>query len=135
MSVMAPSVTSLTIVYITVYSGAVSNKTWKLRVTGLCEGNSPVTQTGEFSAQMFSDAENVSIWWRHHAMHLHGSRIGLYREPVFVQNGANISHNNGKVLHRISFTALKQDRFLSKGSYTQVALSIYKKWSLHKEDS
>ena len=41
-----------------------SKKTSKLRVTGLCEGNSPVT--GEFSAQMASNAENDSIWWRHH---------------------------------------------------------------------
>ena len=39
--------------------------TSKLRVTGLCVGNSPVT--GEFPAQMASNAENVSIWWRHHA--------------------------------------------------------------------
>ena len=38
----------------------------KLRVTGLCAGNSP--GTGEFPAQMGSNAENVSIWWRHHAM-------------------------------------------------------------------
>ena len=41
-------------------------KTSKLRVTGLCAGNSPVT--GEFPAQMTSNAENVSIWWRHHHM-------------------------------------------------------------------
>ena len=41
-----------------------SKKTSKLRVTGLCVGNSPVT--GEFPAQMASNAENVSIWWRHH---------------------------------------------------------------------
>ena len=41
-----------------------SNKTSKLRVTGLCAGNSP--GTGEFPAQMVSNAENVSIWWRHH---------------------------------------------------------------------
>ena len=41
-----------------------SKKTSKLRVTGLCEGNSPVT--GEFPAQRASDAENVFIWWRHH---------------------------------------------------------------------
>ena len=39
-------------------------KTSKLRVTGLCVGNSP--GTGEFSAQMASNEENVSIWWRHH---------------------------------------------------------------------
>ena len=41
-----------------------SKQTSKLRVTGLCMGNSPVT--GEFPAQMASNAENVSIWWRHH---------------------------------------------------------------------
>ena len=35
----------------------------KLRVTGLCTGNSP--ETGEFPAQRSSYAENVSIWWRH----------------------------------------------------------------------
>ena len=38
-------------------------KTSKLRVTGLCEGNSP--GTGEFPAQMASNAGNFSIWWRH----------------------------------------------------------------------
>ena len=41
-----------------------SKKTSKLRVTGLCAGNSP--GTSEFPAQMASNAENVSIWWRHH---------------------------------------------------------------------
>ena len=41
-----------------------SKKTSKLRVTSLCVGNSP--GTGEFPAQMASNAENVSIWWRHH---------------------------------------------------------------------
>ena len=41
-----------------------SKKTSKLRATGLCVGNSP--EIGEFPAQMASNAENVSIWWRHH---------------------------------------------------------------------
>ena len=40
-----------------------SKKTSKLRVTGLCTGNSPVT--GEFPAQKNSNAENICIWWRH----------------------------------------------------------------------
>ena len=39
-------------------------KTSKLRITGLCAGISP--GTGEFPTQMASNAENVSIWWRHH---------------------------------------------------------------------
>ena len=37
-----------------------SKKTSKLRVTGLCEGNSP--GIGEFPAQRASNMENVSIW-------------------------------------------------------------------------
>ena len=41
-----------------------SNKSSKLRVTGLCDGNSPVS--GEFPTQRASNAENVSIWGRHH---------------------------------------------------------------------
>ena len=39
-------------------------ETSKLCVTGLCEGNSPVTS--EFPSQSSNKAENVSIWWRHH---------------------------------------------------------------------
>ena len=46
--------------------GCRSKKTSKLRITGLCAGNSP--GTGEFPAQMASNAENVSIWWRHHGI-------------------------------------------------------------------
>ena len=41
-----------------------SMKTTKPRFSGMCAGNSP--GTGEFPAQMASNAENVSIWWRHH---------------------------------------------------------------------
>ena len=41
-----------------------SKKTSKLRVNSLCGGNSPLTD--EFSAQMANNAENASIWWRHH---------------------------------------------------------------------
>ena len=43
-----------------------SKKISTLRVTGLCEGNSPLT--GEFPAQRASNAENVSIRWRHHEL-------------------------------------------------------------------
>ena len=41
-----------------------AKKTSKLRVIGICEGNTPVT--GEVHTQRVRNAENVSIWWRHH---------------------------------------------------------------------
>ena len=60
---IASQITSLTIVYYSLFRHR-EKETPKFRVTGLCEGNSPVT--GEFPAQMASSAENASIWWRHH---------------------------------------------------------------------
>ena len=61
---MVSQITSLTIVYSTVYSGADKKKTSKFRVIGLRAGNLPVT--GEFPAQRPSNVENVTIWRRHH---------------------------------------------------------------------
>ena len=55
-----------------------SKKTSKIRVAGLCAGISPVT--GEFPAQMASNAENVSIWWCHHEWH----RV-IMNESLFVK--------------------------------------------------
>ena len=63
MSAMESQITTLAIVYSTVYSWRRSKKTSKLRVTGLA-GNSPVTS--ELPAQRASNAENVSLRWRHH---------------------------------------------------------------------
>ena len=63
-SAMASQIAGVSIVCSTVCSGADKKKTLKLCVTGLCEGNSPVT--GELPAQRTIDAENVSIWRRHH---------------------------------------------------------------------
>ena len=57
MSAMASQITTLTIVYWTVYERL--KKASKLRVTGLCVGNSPVT------TQRANNAENVSILRQH----------------------------------------------------------------------
>ena len=65
MGAIASQITSLTIVLNRLFWRR-SKKTTRIRVTGLCAGNSPVT--GEFPAQMASNAENVSIWWDHHAV-------------------------------------------------------------------
>ena len=64
-----------------------SKKTSKLRVTGLYMGNSPVT--GEFPAQRASNAENISIWWRHHVncwlMFWTAGEIGSYDYPSAIE--------------------------------------------------
>ena len=50
-----------------------SKKASKLRVSGLCEGNSPMA--GEFPAQRVSNTKNVSIWWRHHVFSCRNSNF------------------------------------------------------------
>ena len=54
MSALASQISRMRSVYSTIYSQRRSKKTSKLRITGLCVGNSPVNTT-----------ENVSIWWHH----------------------------------------------------------------------
>ena len=83
-----------------------SKKTRKLCVTGLCEGNSPVT--GEFPAQRASSAENVSIWWRHY-----GSVYGIVpsangdvapKSPTIRQEWVWIGMKDGEsTLHLFAF--------------------------------
>ena len=63
MSTMASQITSLMTVYSAVYSGTDQRKHQSSASLGLCEANSPVT--GEFQTERASNAENVSIWWRH----------------------------------------------------------------------
>ena len=60
MAAIASQITSLTIVYSTIYSDA---DQWRHHISA-----SLAFLTGEFPAQMVSNAENVSIWWRHHGM-------------------------------------------------------------------
>ena len=60
MGAIASQITSLTIVYSTVYSDADQRKHQS-------SASLAFVGTGEFPAQLASNVENVSIWWRLHA--------------------------------------------------------------------
>ena len=64
MNAMVSEITSLSTVCSTVCSGTDKKNPLKPRVTGLCQGNPPVT--GGFPTQRDSNTENVSIRWRHY---------------------------------------------------------------------
>ena len=57
MSAMASQITGVSIVYSTVCSGADQRNHHR---------SASLAFVGEFPSQRASDAENVSIWWRHH---------------------------------------------------------------------
>ena len=75
-----------------------SKKTSKLRVTGLCEGNSPVT--GEFPTQRASDVENVSIWLRYHNVNQYTDMLStkLRNVPQW-----HLRHNTKIIIQEVAF--------------------------------
>ena len=80
MNAMASQITCVWIVCPAVCSGCRSKKTTKLHIAGLCGGNPSVT--GWFPSQRVCNAENVSIWWRHHE----SSARMVYMCLTWVQN-------------------------------------------------
>ena len=63
MTTMASQITSLMVVYSIAYSDADQRNHQSPASLAFLRG---FTGTGEFPAQTSSNAENVSIWWRHH---------------------------------------------------------------------
>ena len=66
-----------------------SKKTSKLCVTGLCEGNSPMTV--EFPTQRASNAENVSIWCHHISVEINACRSSCIRKKIMINAGPNFN--------------------------------------------
>ena len=80
-----------------------SKETSKRGVTRLCEGNSP--ETDEFPAQRVSNAENVSIWWRHHYVdHIH-----LKKTYPFLKMNRNYLYD---YVHRTMKSILHQTKLI-----------------------
>ena len=75
-----------------------SKKTSKLSVNGLCIGKSQVI--GEFPARRASNAENVSIWWRHHVQGnvFHSDSHKGHNEDQWCRAIKTHSHKNSKML-------------------------------------
>ena len=65
-------------------------KTSKFRVTGLCEGNPPVTDG--FPSQRASNAEDVSIWWRHHDENFFVSNFSIRNWCCYLRFFFQINH-------------------------------------------
>ena len=65
MTTVASRITSLAVVYSIIYQTQMKKNIKALRHWSLC---GEFTGTGEFPAQRASNAENVSIWWSHHAL-------------------------------------------------------------------
>ena len=93
-----------------------SKKTSKLRVTGLCAGNSPVTF--EFPTQMARNAENASIWWRHREVRSikQDHRLGRDYEINLDPNDTSIPLHKITYIHSISTPDCKQ-RYLHNSRF------------------
>ena len=137
---MASQFTSIAIVYSTPYCLLRrSKKTSKLRVTGLCAGNSP--ESGEFPTQRASNAENVSIWWRHNGkenFQVCALNTESYNDANFVVigHGGNVGNDNpGGYLWRQSWHRYSVVDvfviiiFLVVGDFIKEAGGVIVRWS------
>ena len=100
MGSMVSQITSLTIVYSAVYSGADQRKYQSSESQAFWAGNSP--GTGDFPAQRAGNAENVSIWWRHYALMLNSEcslRVGQLMPWPITRKMFRCHHVNMK-MHR-----------------------------------
>ena len=93
-----------------------SKKTLKLRVTGLCVGNSP--RTGEFPAQMASNAENVPICWRLHDV--------LFERNMKVPWNPYAFLHNKNITSRLMESIKKTSRTIK--SLSNKTLSLHTDW-------
>ena len=96
MSAVASQTAGVSTVCSSVCSGTDKKKTSKLRVTGFCEENSPVT--GELPWQKVSNAENASIWWRHHA-------YSTFLSSVLKQRTSTSSFSCPQTVHLYDWTS------------------------------
>ena len=77
MNEMAFQITGVSIVCLTACWAQIKENI-EAAITALCEGNAPVDSG--FPSRRASNAENVSIWWRHHVYTMH---------PVFHAHGSH----------------------------------------------
>ena len=158
MSMIASQITRVSIVYSTVCSGADQRKQ-KLHITGICEGNSPVTS--EFPAQRASNEENhlmASSWVSCESCHircnspchvtipcpvntttgdpLHSRALAHSRAPLFTQPCPHCSHSRapGEQWARLCVFTLQgcvQAARLCRGSpVTTASHSASHSWSI-----
>ena len=98
MGAMASQIISLTIVYSgTDQINIKAPRHWPLW--------GEFTGTGEFPAQMASNAENVSIWWRHHVWTRHHGGGG---QVLVINNVLVISDLSGERNHAYWFSGRKK---------------------------
>ena len=122
MNPMASQITSVSIVYLTVSSGADQRKHQCFASLALCAGNSALT--GKLPAQRASNAENVSIWRRHHEVNI-GSVNGLMSSGNQPITWTNVDPN----LYR-HMTSLGHNAF---NRYVQIV--VYYSWYWYLYDS
>ena len=126
MGVIASQITSLKCLLSRLFRHR-SKKTSKLRVTGLCAGNSP--GTSEFRAQMASNAENVSIWWHHHVPK--STLVIIYRN---VDNQKSLHHDNSHCFAD-QYVSIWWSHHVPKSTLVIIYRNVDNQKSLHHDNS
>ena len=110
-----------------------SKKTLKLCVTGLCEGNPPVT--GGFPHKGASNAENVSIWWLHHSTRWRKDIRGHNDDQIIVPSvyetgmtGCWLSFSDNQCVQSFSYTRIPLQSWTNTARCQNISRYNLNKW-------
>ena len=124
MGAITSHITSLTIVYPTVYPGAYQRKHESSASLAFVRG--------EFPAQMASNAENVSIWWRHHGLKMVVVVIATLH-ATWCDNRETTRHECHKLHYRLSsnisfpnYWRFSLDHPINSGFNIAVCMQLYR---------
>ena len=128
MGPMASQITSLTIVYTTVYSGPDQRKHQSSASLVFVRGihRSPVNSPHKWPG----NAENVSIWWRHHGLRFASNRYFLtaIRFKAWISNHIHIKQWDRLHIHALTSTGFNSTVIEVK---TWASYQIRKLWDAH----
>ena len=127
MNAIGSQITSLIIVYPTVYSGADQRKHERSASLAFVRGLFP-TQTA-------SNEENVSIWWRHHGGGVSWSYLWLHNcmTPCITIDTANLTRRLAKIrnimlMTLVPYSKLKRYYIVFRLSYLEITQPCLRIW-------
>ena len=100
MSAMAYQITGVSIVYSTICSGVDKKKHQSSTSLFFVGGNSTVS--GEFPVQRASNAQKVSVWWRHHQLRHPMGLLDILALKLTYFNNIVYWHNFGRRIRSLA---------------------------------
>ena len=118
---MASQITSLTILYSTIYWGVDQRN---IKAPPLLSLWGEFTGAGEFPAQRASNAKNVSIWWRHHLLGIYTNFYTIWHSLYIIRLFIIMVNKYLKLFQ--SSVPLMKGEYMANGGQMSLIIGLHK---------